>query len=118
MSQPSDQLGETEFQSVYRVESNDTCDDDRSYHVFPDFGALRAVIISDQPITHVLHRRITDVLFQSMMSLSITPSRRFYSKVVGQLLMRCPRLADVVGTGEAPTFSVGEDPESLRVHEE
>ncbi|XP_064479069.1 uncharacterized protein LOC135392280 [Ornithodoros turicata] len=78
---------------------HDVTDHDGRSYTLPQFGPLHALLRSGAPLTSKVHRKVINTLYQSMIKCSITPSRRFYSKVVSLLLESYPLLADVVGTG-------------------
>ncbi|XP_064474060.1 uncharacterized protein LOC135388429 isoform X4 [Ornithodoros turicata] len=86
-------------ETICLTEMNDGSDHHGRDYLFPDFGTIHTLLRADAPVTSSLHKKIINILFQSMIKCSITPSRRFYSKVVTMLLARYPFLADAIGAG-------------------
>ncbi|XP_064469659.1 uncharacterized protein LOC135384385 [Ornithodoros turicata] len=92
-------MGSTEHGS-FNIMMSDADNHNGDGYSLPDFGAVHALLRPGVPLTSSVHKKIFTILFQSMIKLSITPSRKFYSKVVSLFLQQYPFLADIIGSGD------------------
>ncbi|XP_064468839.1 uncharacterized protein LOC135383196 [Ornithodoros turicata] len=83
----------------FYIEENTASDDDGKSYSLPQFGVLDAAIKNGEALKPSVHCKIVDLLFQSMVNLTIYPSKKFYFKAVNLLLVRYPCLTDVTGSG-------------------